>query len=170
MTQVDIVTRLKKEVASNEIANSILTSWALRERSRYTVTTSGIVQRMKIEGYPISKAQCEPFLELLATMGLGKLQRNARGRITGLTEVKMTLQSIGLAAIEKASLEGFKKRAKFSKLVTEATQAPRQGRREGLQLVISVSGKPVQITIPEELSDADISYLVRKFMHKESAA
>lgn len=115
----DIVSKLKAEAAKNKAFNAVCHRFALRERARQQVTIASLAATMKKEGYNFEKDQYGQVLAFLAALGLGTLDRNARGRIRSLRGIKMTLQSIGMAAIGNAiQLDKYIAQNRYTNLVS----------------------------------------------------
>lgn len=178
MNQQSLIESLKKEASKNEAANHVFSVWASRKRARSSVTVAALTARMVKEGFTHTPDQYESILKFLASTGLGTLETTPKGRVKGLKGIKMTLQSIGMAAVGKApKLASLKQRNRFTTLpvVVEAEVAkkaaqPASGAVAGFPVAITVviNGKPVNFRIPKELDEREIADLVVRFRDKNA--
>ncbi len=180
MDRETAIDSLKKEAAGNPVASAVFHMFAARERARQTVTVGALDQRMKSEGFEFDREEYVKILKLLANMGLGKIEVNSKGRVTALKDVKMTLQSIGMAAIgEKMNLAALKQRNRFSQLEGRAESLaetanvikPRDGSAGAgfpVSITVVVNGKPVNLRVPKEFNQKDIADLVVKLTHDDN--
>lgn len=95
----DIVNRLRKEVESNPVFNAVMHKFALRERARAQVTLHSLTQTMTNEGYKYKREEYVGVLKTLGALGVGRLEFDSKNRLVALKDIKITLQSIGKAAI-----------------------------------------------------------------------
>lgn len=98
------VERLKEEVKSNPAANAVFCVWALRKRSRRTVTVHALQQTMREEGFKHTREEYVRVLNLLAQLKLGEIEHTKRGKVSALTHVQVPLQVIGTAAVSAPGL------------------------------------------------------------------
>lgn len=125
MEKKQVVEVLKKTATKSKVANDVFHAWALRERTRNVVTVEALAQRMKKEGYEYPNHEYAALLRQLSQIGLGKLETSATGKVKALTDVRLTLQSIGQAAVgDDKSLTGWRPRNKFGHLMTSSDRAP----------------------------------------------
>jgi len=118
-TTTNVITALRNEAETNDVFASVAYVWANRERARRQVTIPALRQAMAKEGATWTDAQYSKVLEFLSSLGLGELRKDSKGTVTGLYNVKVTLQSIGQAAAAKREdLKKFKAmhKNKFQKL------------------------------------------------------
>lgn len=114
-----LIETLKTEAGKDKTTSDVLHMFAVRGRARHRVTVDGLKQRMKREGFDHDNDSYRKVLKLLQTVGVGRLEVDAKGRIRALTDIRLTLQSIGKAALgTEAALKSFRKRASYSKLPT----------------------------------------------------
>lgn len=186
MTELDRIEKLKQAAKINPVANAVFHVFASRERARNQVTVASLAKRMAAEGFNYPAAEYPPVLELLASLGFGHLVKNKAGQAVALKDVKVTLQSIGLAACGQApKLQGFQPRRRFGKLrsvprpaaqprVLPVKEAARPitviRRRTGnpplvLTFVVPETGKAINISIPDDWGKEDVAELVGK-LHK----
>lgn len=171
MTTNQVVQTLKQQ-ASDPVANAVFHMWALRKRARNEVTINGLHARMKAEGFVHSKTQYEPLLKLMATLGLGKLSTDAKGRVIALREVKTTLQSLGRAVCETKSaptLKRYQPKTKFRSLQLEHAEPVKASEetpvtRADTSITVTVDSKSMTFPIDKEVSDEEAGYLVGKFI------
>lgn len=97
----NIVEQLRNEVKTNKCLDAVCHVFAIRERARQQVTLTSLRQTMTREGYSFSFDEYEGVLKFLAKIGIGKLQKDSKGHIQALIDIKLTLQSLGLVAIDK---------------------------------------------------------------------
>ncbi len=182
MTSHETIEALKREANRSPAANAVFHVFADRQRARQSINTAALVVRMEREKFDFPVKQYEDVLKFLSTLGLGTIVLNNKGRVKGLTNIKVTLQSIGMAALSESRaqrFEGFRAKPKFQKLPTEkpveapAAPAPKPlGKATGavagfpVSVTVVVNGKPVNFRIPNELSEAEIADLVVRFRDK----
>lgn len=147
----EVVKALQSEAAHNERFGAIMSMLSERQRGRGNLTIAGLRQKTAEMGGGFSIRDYEHVIQFLASLGLGIIQKNARGRITALTDIEHTLQSIGEAAIKgNVTFTKFKKKMKFKKL-DEKALVPNQKPilapkgavvQQQMFLVVMVDGKP----------------------------
>jgi hypothetical protein len=197
MTTIETVQKLTNEAKVNPVWNAVAHVFALRERARSQVTVTALEQRMKDEGFEFGREDYENVLKLLASVGVGKLVRDTKGRINALVDIKVTLQSIGKVAAGAATeVMGFQRKRRFGKLAGARRRAKRKGgpltmlrqpapkledRRPGREprpyqtpgarvvLTVIIGEKPVNIPIPAELTADEIAKLIGSFTEKNNA-
>lgn len=119
-----MVQSLQAEAKLNPVFNTVMHAFAIRERTRAQVTVSNLRLSMAQEGYQFDRPQCEKVLQFLASIGVGRLQKHANGILYALKDIKITLQSIGRAAIGATDkLAKFDQGNSFSRLPAQITQA-----------------------------------------------
>lgn len=171
MNQVEVITKLKDRASKDPAANAVFHVWAFRERARNQVTLNSLEQTMKAEGFTFDTRQYSSLLEYMASLGIGKVDRDFKGRLRALKEVKTTLQSIGQAAVgQKLNLELIKQRNKFVELEakTEGLIAAVEMVKDlkvqfPVSLTVVVEGKPVNFRLPPNLTSEEIARLVKMF-------
>lgn len=161
-----------KQMATKKVANDVFHAWALRDRTRQVVTVEALAQRMKKEGYDYPQHEYAAILRQLSNMGLGRLETGAGGKVRALKDVRLTLQSIGRAAVGDAPLKGWHARNRFGHLVTSTDSAPEIVQEKavepsstinvGVTLMVTINDKSVGIQIPDNLTVAEVSALVAK--------
>lgn len=183
MTSIETIEALKREANKSPAANAVFHVFADRQRARQSINTAALVVRMEREKFDFPVKQYEDVLKFLSTLGLGTLVLDKKGRVKGLANIKVTLQSIGMAALSPTRaqrFEGFRSKPKFQKLTVEkpvpATSPPPAPKPLGaasgavagfpVSVTVVVNGKPVNFRIPNELSEAEIADLVVRFRDK----
>lgn len=178
-----IIESLRKEAETNQVFNAICHIFAVRERARQQVTLSTLTVTVAREGYKFSKEDLQKALKFLADKGLGKLEKDAKGRIVALKNIAVTLQSIGKVALDKKeTLEAFSPAFKFDRLMdkkefqTETKQQepiapavpnPRYSveKTEGAKsIVVKIEGKPVSFLVPQDIQPEDLARIVNSFL------
>lgn len=101
LNPVQIVERLRDYASKNPTFNAMAHSFAMRERTRQQITVHSISASMAKEGFNFSKREFQDALAFMASLKLGHLTTDHKGRITALKGIQMTLQSIGLASVSK---------------------------------------------------------------------
>lgn len=175
MNQKEIIEQLKERVANDKVAKDVCYVWAMRQRARAQVTTQGLAQRMKEEKLEHSESQYNDFLHFISDLGLGKFHRVGKGKAK-LTDIAVTLQSIGAAAVgNTATLDGFKKRIKYVRLSKRSARrstdviqklwaAPET--KSVVSLGYSIGSKVIYIPVPKELTPVEVSELVIRLQSK----
>lgn len=126
MTTVEQISALRTEAARNPVAQDVFVMFASRARTRQTVNLVALERRMEVEGFKHTRAEYQAVLKFLANLGFGKLDLGSRGRIKGLKEVKVTVQSIGaIACGQGLEIKQLSPRVRFGRLSdVEVIKAP----------------------------------------------
>jgi hypothetical protein len=185
MDQIKVVETLKQTAEKNRTAQDVFHFWAMRERTRNVVTVEALASRMKKEGFDHAPSDYAAFLRQLSNLGLGKLDISPTGKVKALKDIKLTLQSIGAAAVSgKSKLTGFYPRNRFGELLV-SSDAPQKVLEPvkaappkpvakpaketngspvnvGIALVMSINGKNVSIPVPQDLTIVEVAALVAK--------
>lgn len=149
MNETQMIATLRTEAEKNPVVNDTLHAFALRERARHIVTLTGLANRMRKEGFTHMKEEYSTVLRLLAKLGVGKLDLDAKGRVRSLKDVRTTLQSIGLAATGGAdALKANKQRNRFGKVAVKKTVTV------GGKAVLHVQAKPSRPATPAHTASA----------------
>lgn len=112
-----VIQALRARCEDSKTFNSMCHVFALRERTRRQITLTSFQQAMMKEGFKFTKQQYAEELKFMAALGLGKLSLNKKGVITALTNISVTLQSIGLVAVSKrGNLAAFLPSQKYTPL------------------------------------------------------
>lgn len=162
---------LRKEAQTNPVFNAVAHVFALRERTRAQVTVGTLTQTMKKEGFDYEKRQLASVLEFLARTGVGSIEKDRRGRVQALKEIKLTLQSVGKAAVNKEALEGRRQRNRFAPLLAPVKvsapsspppQAIEKPKADPSTLTVLIKGTTVSVSIPETFTRDDVIDLVNR--------
>lgn len=98
ITEASMVSELKAYAQKSKVFDAVCHLWAFRKRARRQVTIAGLTYAMKKEGFSsYSKDDLMKILAFLASIGVGKLRNNG----SSLSDVEISLKSLGLAAIGK---------------------------------------------------------------------
>lgn len=117
-----LIAKLKKEASQNETAKDLFISWAVRKRARRSVMLAPLAARMQTSGFKHTEGEYAEVLEFLAGLGIGNLDRDPKGLVRGLKDIKLALQSIGQAAVDAttddngSTLRAIKSKRIFGKL------------------------------------------------------
>lgn len=95
----ELTQRLHDEVLKDPTLNAVCSLFALRERSRKQVTLRNLSIVMYEEGFKFTRLDFERCLLFLASLGVGTLDRDIKGNIRSLKNIKFSLQNLGLAAL-----------------------------------------------------------------------
>ncbi len=166
-----IATELKKEAEKNKAFEDVCTVFAMRERARSQVTINSLKAAMDKEGYKHDKDAYKDVISRLARLGVGKLHKDTKGRVRALTDVKYTLQSVGLSAVgEKLNVSPFRKSNRFSALPTKKAVTPSDIREATAQsvpkkdvitaLVSNINGKQIEIPLTQKQFTAFLAELI----------
>ncbi len=179
MNQNEAIVSLKKVVESDKAASAVFHVFALRKRARHMVTILGLMQRMKAEGFEYSRGQYEAILKIMAEHGFGKLEKDPKGQVTALKDIKTTLQSLGKAVLSQdEKLKGFKQRNRFNDLVATAEAirtnpeaiAVRPFRVSGtVSITLSINGKPIIIPVPSDLTPEETAGLINRLQDNKAS-
>lgn len=117
INEKELIQTLAAETSKDPTLNAVLHMFAARDRARAQVTLQALAARMKEEGFSYEDAEYIRVLRLLAKLGVGRLETDSSGRVKALKDVKVTLQSIGLAGLGQLSrIEHLNKRNRFQKV------------------------------------------------------
>jgi hypothetical protein len=160
------IEKLKQAKQIDPALDALLHSFAARERSRSYLNLPILAKRMKTEGFNYSSEEYAKSLKTLADLGFGVLDIARGGKIRGLKEIKVTLQSLGQSALsgQVLPLTSPKRRNRFLKLVHKP-EAPRKEEmpKTGMSLTFVIGKNPVDVHIPRDLPEADFENIVKAF-------
>lgn len=185
MSRDQAVITLRREAARNPVVNDVCHVFAARKRARHQVTVRALSLRMKKEGFAHKDAEYAEVLSLLSDTGFGTLEKDRKGRVVALKNVKTTLQSLGKAVIgQKQELEALHLRNKFSALAP-AAQLIKQAKvtpiapntsplpaqlavypyraTGSISITLTINKKPVIIPLPATLTPEEIASLIKHF-------
>lgn len=169
MSNDQVVQMLVKEAEANPASSAVFHVFALRKRARNSINLLSLTNKMKKEGFTnYDKTDYVSVIRLLATLGLGELDTDAKGRVRGIKKIRVTLQSIGAAACKQsAAMEGFSVRNKFYKIPSKVEEPKPVEMKEkpskiGLNLEFNVNGRILRIPVPKDIIGQDLAELVNK--------
>ncbi len=197
MNKSEIIQTLRNEAKTDKATEAAFQVCAVRNRARNRVTVDGLIQRMHIEGFTdYDETDAVRFLEILTRTGFGRLEKDAKGHVKALTDIKVTLQSIGRVACgEEVDLDKFKKRNRYVKLAevpkaamlaTPAKPAPKTvavpklapkalvrpvapPRRATVGLTFHVGAREIKLPLSDDLTPEEIAMIVAKFQDRKHA-
>lgn len=170
-TSNDLTKAIKVEAAKNPVFSAVCHIFALRERARQEITMSRLMYATAKEGYSFTKQQHADVLKFLASIGIGKLDIDARGNIKALRGIRVTLQSIGMAGVgDKVDLAKFEPSVKFNSIVppkfsngvgavhvpVPPPQTPRGAPRHAANFTVFMDGKPVVFEVPKGVTTQEL--------------
>lgn len=161
---------LIKEAETNPASNDVFHVMAARKRARNSINLSSLTNKMRKEGFDYAKKDYLPSIKLLAQLGFGELDLDKRGKIIGLKNIKVTLQSVGAAACRQGNhFSGFVPRNKFGTLVPKpevVKPVPQDKKVETdkgtLSLPVGINNKIVMIKVSRNISGEDMATLIDK--------
>lgn len=167
----ELIDRLKDEAIRNKTFNAVAHIFAIRERARQQVSVVALAAAMKKQGFEFSRNEYEHVLKFMGSLGLGTLDKDSRGRVRALKGIKLTLQSIGLAAVgEKKELTKYSPAAKFSKIpgvpqtiLDKPPTTPKPTASKSVCKVtftVTVDDKTVVFDIPEGVPKEDLGQFI----------
>lgn len=161
MNTVEIVKKLKQEAETNDTARAVFLLWAMRQRARNTITVHSLVIAMSKQGFYFPAEKYRLLLKFLASLELGRLKVNSKGRVMALQEVSIKLQSIGKAALNQqvSSFERIKRQPRFKSLMQPQHMPLPVISRKLVLTVILGEKKAIDIQIPPNLTTEDLSSL-----------
>lgn len=198
MNPLSLVDSLKQAAKEDPALRDVLLLFATRIRARYQVTLAALSRSMENEKFQHSDAAYAKCLETLATLGIGTLDRDSKGRVRALRGLKYRLPQLGQVVVDKSELIAFKRhpryRVIYQPLVSPAPQtvvnpvaakpdpqdrrsgedrrrAPRSYQTPGTKLVLTyiLNGKPINIPVPADLTPTELVILVQKFIIENDA-
>lgn len=177
----NMVEALRAEAQGNKVFSAVCHIFALRERARRQVTIAALRNKMSIEGFEFTTAQLQSVLKFMASLGIGKLDQDSKGRIRALKEIKHTLQSIGNAAIAKGEkLDRYDAIDPLIKLPgataapqphIQAVQVPKTAPASGYKttLTIDMNGKMVNFELPHISGPEELGLLLADLYVKKTS-
>lgn len=118
-----LIEKLQAEAKKSEVAKDLFLAWTVRQRARQVVGLAPLYKRMTADGFTYTWDEYGSVLKFLASVGIGRLDLDPKGKLRGLKDIKLSLQSVGRAAIDGSlSVEALKRRATFGKLDHAATK------------------------------------------------
>lgn len=167
-SQNQVIEQMRIKAATVPHFNAVFHLFAARERARAQVTLSTLRLSMAQEGFKFTDEQYSEVLQFLASLGIGRLDMDSKNRVRALKDIKVTLQSVGQAAVGKqASLAKFSVANSYTDLpkqeIKAAAPAPIKQAPAKVEftssLVVYVDGKPV-IEFPQNLTPKELGDLL----------
>lgn len=149
-TSDKLVIALREEANKNPVFNTICRVLASRYRTRQQITMQALKATMKKQGLEFTKQQYEDVLKFMARVGIGHLDKGPRGRIRALKGIKVTLQSVGKAALAgQDQLNNFKSQVKFAKVPqTFQAKAIKSDSNYKVVFTIEMDSKSMKFEVP----------------------
>lgn len=176
MNEKQLIDKLREKAASDAVASAVLHMFALRRRTRNQISVEMLRRRMKREGYSYTSEQLRPFIVFLAKLGLGQVVKTRRGTVSRLKDIKLTLRSIGLAAVgDGTKLKSFSSKTLTRKPIPIVRRAPKPPvqvekapippgvKRNFVLTAVLGSGKVINLSIPPDFTGEDVAELVDRF-------
>lgn len=164
------LTVLQRNAASNICLKAVMQQFSKRQRTRASLTVTGLALAMKKEGLDFSKASYQVVLELLAENGFGTLKYGKTGKPIALVDIKVTLQSIGTAVLKGVpDLKIFRPAAKFKEIDAPEQDMPKDfiesksADRFGLSLSILLPGGALTVNCKNKVRLEDFGDFLSDF-------
>ncbi len=176
MQQDQVINSLRHEAQRNPVVADVFHVFATRQRARHQVTVRALSMRMEKEGFKYKNNDYVGVLKLLSDTGFGVLRRDVKGQVTALTNIKVTLQSLGRAVIGKdKELKALTFRNKFSSLSPMAKIITNEAKPKpavypyravsSVSITLTINKKPVIIPLPNTLTPEEIAALIKHFQN-----
>lgn len=159
--QNGLVDKLRIRANESKVFNVLCHVFALRERTRGQITIQSLSSKMKKEGFNFTKDEYRNELRFLASIGIGTLETSRRGTITALKNIKITLQSIGQAAVDsKNKIKPANFQTVYNKI--SLTKTPPKPKPLGGKptLTLAINGTRMTVEVPETINPADLFTLL----------
>lgn len=114
----DVVQALKAKAIEDEAFKAVCYKFGFRVRSRNQITVRTLMLTMQKDGFNFPLSKYQEILQFLSFCDIGKLVTDRKGVVRALIDIRLTLQSIGKAALEDATLKPFRQAYKYKKLDT----------------------------------------------------
>lgn len=165
----NLVFGLQSMAEASPVARAIFILWGMRKRTRAEVNLSVLMKTMKNEKFSYTRQEYAEFLEQLASLGIGKLERR-KGKVYALRDIGLTLQSIGAVATGHGELKPLpiRIRNKFVKLpIPEKVQTPTILRRRKedvpeVSLTVTLKGKSLRVDVPNSMNASEIAGVIER--------
>lgn len=159
----EISLRLREEANKNKVFHSICGIFALRERTRRQISIVNLIMVTRKEGFEFTRVQLEDVLKFLASLGIGRLDYAKKNRLRALKDIRVTLQSIGLAALAKQeTLTKFNIPTEFMSLEKPVIES-KGIKEETMKVTLLVElnpGHQVAFELPYSVSSRDVILLL----------
>lgn len=100
----NVVEAIREEALANDAFAAICYDFSQRERTRATLTVRGLKARMEKQGADFSIEVYRNAFLFLGKLGLGKVEVDRNDNVKALSNLKVTLQSIGQASGQKTKV------------------------------------------------------------------
>ncbi len=146
-TRDSVVAKIRKEASQKPAFNAVFQVFAKRQRARAQVTMHSLTATMKKEGFKYSRDEYAQVLKFLAHLGLGRAEFNRNNKFKALKDIKVTLQSIGLAATAKSeALDKWYSHNKFSSLPNQAADYVKPALQKDVVRAVNIR-YPAELTV-----------------------
>lgn len=172
-----------RELAAKDEYKAVFKAFAARERTRQQVTLDSLFITMMREGSAYARDQYAEVLKTLAHLGVGTLELDSKKRVVALKNIKITLQSIGMAALgTRSKLDKFIPDPAFIKLpvIDQKEEVKMEQQQQKIQppkevkkafaaaLTVNFDGGPVTFPLPRQLTAEEISELLAKLYRSQN--
>ncbi len=167
-----VVAALRKMAQMNKVALDVFHMWAMRQRARHSVTIVGLTQRMKAEGFQHTPGEYGNLLAALAVLGIGTLEKDAKGRPVALTWLTISLQSLGVAAIDNTTIDvmPFKQRNRYEEIAPTPTPISRPAPSAPVKVFVAVGGRTIELVLPTGMSPTEMAAVIASVQESKVAA
>lgn len=173
-TQLEIAAALQTKALHDDLFNVMCYLFAHRQRTRKQVQLNALKRTVEAEGADFLDKEYQDALKFLASLGIGTIRYNSKGKMLGLYDIKYTLQSVGQAAANKrATLETTSSRRvnKFQDLIPASKpkldfiEKPQEKAKRDFKvsLTIMIKGTPVVLEGPDNLRAEDVGAYIATF-------
>lgn len=159
-----VVAELRKLAAEDEKFNAICYVLAQRKRNRSTLTVRALKQALEKNGADFELKDYQKVIGTLGRLGIGKLETDKSGAIVGLSNIVVTLKSVGQAAAAKAaylksfdgtSIENTEAVAKKEEIASNVPFT--------LKLVVTIDGHEIPVPSVIKLNPKDLGRFLDDF-------
>lgn len=149
----NLASNIKAEASKNPVLFTVCEVFAHRQRTRQQITVASLQATMKKHRYNYSKEEIQRVIKIFADLGVGTIQHSSTGRVRALKNIKVTLQSLGAAAVDKGQkITAHRPRLHQVSLAmpaeAPATPAPACCK---VAFTITVDGKDIVFDLPQEV-------------------
>ena len=97
----NVIAKLQERANTSKVFAAMANVFASRERTRNQITIQSLQVTMQKEGYDYTRMDYIKELDFLSTLEIGTLTKSKSGVLKALTNINVTLQSVGAAALGK---------------------------------------------------------------------
>ena len=159
MINQQVIDKLKTACKQDASVNAVFHLFALRERTRSTLTVSALSQKMREEGFNYSAEQYRQVLQLLIECKLGESMPSRTGLIKGLKNIKVNLPELGKAVCgaKAQTVRG------YNALPIQETYTGPKLPKASISVSLSVANRPpVVLQFPQGVDSSMLSLLIDK--------